>query len=78
VRTGSEEREGNPAELAQRREQAVVGELIAGFAREARVDLGRSRMRDGVSDDYVAVHGAFDGSGAIIAARRGLPRLGPP
>ena len=46
-------------ETVERRQQPLVAHLLRGRARERLVDLRRSRMRDGIADDGVAVHAAI-------------------
>jgi hypothetical protein len=58
-----EERVGRRAEPVPRRLEALVLQRFARLAREARVDLGRAGVGDGIADDDVAVHGKV-GDGA--------------
>ena len=42
-------------ERVERREQALVRDVLAGLARERGLDQGRLRVRDGIADDGVTI-----------------------
>ncbi len=55
------ERVDRGGESVERRQQALVAHVLAGRARERRVDRRRLRVRDGVADDGVAAVSVMSG-----------------